>query len=591
MKKKFFIGISAILLLTLLTMTSPVSATDYAGHDFSEDYFAVEVDLIPDPVNPDVINDLVTGVEGTDSVPETDLQFYMTYMNDSGIEVAYSALEKMEHSIKLRDILPEPAANAIDLFGTSAQKAALDEGIFHINASAPFQQLVQHFNTPWGSDAFVTNNFMALVAYSANETDKLLDPGDEIYLGYTFTVQAFINEINDVLFDHGFPIIPDYDYEASFEVTADGYKFGIKYTNMFVVWQQIGVRPRGPDLFTAAGLQLPPTKGIVYGRDIVAASVLDHLAFEYIFTVEEIDFGTTPPITVNLGTVETRYHIGETNLLITQDNDSFIASHSTDWSATPPFVDAPVYEQDIPADLQGVDLNDLGLVSPDVPPFPSQISVTLPEMAFFVGDDAKMRMKIKNDFGLTVLTTTNWYDVKVVEQTFTTHVQDTGNPIELKKDGNVFFWTSFKEKDYYYLRELNFPPYNIDDTVPRDVYVQMFIPTPAWGITGVAKEYFAIEVGLAFGFTKFIALKIAPEILYPGSGTIVVDRFLYLTLVQFPEWLGGEIYHDPAYSAVAAVAAAGTTDTNNGDGGIPGFEFLTVLLAIPALYALYRKRR
>ncbi|MFX0151559.1 MAG: Heimdall-CTERM domain-containing surface protein, partial [Candidatus Hodarchaeota archaeon] len=217
--------------------------------------------------------------------------------------------------------------------------------------------------------------------------------------------------------------------------------------------------------------------------------------------------------------------------------------------------------------------------------------VTLPPMAFFVGDDAKMRMKIKNDFGLTVLTATNWYDVKVVEQTFTTHVQDTGSPIELKKDGNVFFWTSFKEKDYYYLRELNFPPYNIDPTTKRDVYVQMFIPTPAWGITDVAIEYFAIEIGLAFGFTKFVATKIAPEILYPGSGTIVVNRFLYLTLVEFPEWLGGEIYHDPAYSAVAAVAAVDDGDTDTQTGDVPGFEFLTIFLAIPALYALYRKRR
>ncbi|MFX0049802.1 MAG: hypothetical protein ACFE8U_00790, partial [Candidatus Hermodarchaeota archaeon] len=531
MKKKFFIGISVILLLTLLTMTSPVNAADYAGHDFSEDYFAVEVDIYPDPVNPVVIHDLVTGAENPDSVEDTDLQFYMTYMNDSGIEVAYSALEKMEHWIKLKDILPGEAVNVIDVFGTPEQKAALEVGIFHINASAPFQQLVQHFNTPWGSDAFVTNNFMALVAYSANETDKLLDSGDELYLGYTFTVQAFIDEINDVLITNGFPTIPDYDYEASFEVTADGYKFGINYTNMFVVWQQIGVHPRGPDIFTAAGLNLPPTNGIVYGRDIVAASVLDHLAFEYIFTVEEIDLGTTPPIKVNLGTVETRYHIGETNLLITQDDQSFITDHSANWTITPPFIDTPVYTQDIPTDLQGLDLNDYGLPV-EVPAFPAQISVTLPPMAFFVGDDAKMRMKIKNDFGLTVLTATNWYDVKVVEQTFTTHVQDTGSPIELKKDGNVFFWTSFKEKDYYYLRELNFPPYNIDPTTKRDVYVQMFIPTPAWGITDVAIEYFAIEIGLAFGFTKFVATKIAPEILYPGSGTIVVNRFLYLTLVE-----------------------------------------------------------
>ena len=115
--------------------------------------------------------------------------------------------------------------------------------------------------------------------------------------------------------------IPNFDYEASFAQTATGYDFGINYTNMFVLWQELDVSLRSPDVLTAAGLQLPDTKGIIYGQDIVAASVLDHLAFEYSFEVEEIELSTTPAITVNLGTVETRYHIGETNFLMTMNDD------------------------------------------------------------------------------------------------------------------------------------------------------------------------------------------------------------------------------------------------------------------------------
>jgi hypothetical protein len=598
MKKKILIGISVVVLFTVLTLSSSVRAASFAGHDFSEDYFAVEVDLATtDPIgDPDVIRDLVTGVEEPDSDPENDLQFYMNFMNHSGIEVAYSALEKYENSIKLEELLPTAAVDIIDLFGTAAQKAALEEEIFHLNATAPFQQLVQHFKTPWDSDAFVANNFMTLVAYSygTGTDDLMMDSGDELYIGYTFSVQAIIDKINEILatYSSGYQI-PYFDFDATFEKIDTGYKFGINYTNMFVLWQKIDVRPRVPDILKVAQLDLPAAGGIIYGQDVVAMSVLDHLAFEYIFEVEEIDLGTTPPITVNLGTITSHYHIGETNFMLTLDEEPFITSHSGNWTYDP-FVADTDYVFDIPEGLQGVDLNDLGLATPDVPPLPASVTVPLPEMAFYILDDAKMRMKIVNDFGISVVTATNWFDVDVVEQTFTTHVQDPDKDIELEKDGNVFFWTSFQNKDYYYLRELNFPPYNIDPTVKRDVYVQLFDPT-GWGITGVAKEYFAAEHHLAIGFTIFIASQIAPEIVYPSSGVTVVDHFLYLTFVEFPEWYGGEIYHDPAYSAVAAVAASpGDTTTDGEDDtgiGIPGFEIVSVLLAIPPLYALYRKKR
>ncbi|MHA1542903.1 MAG: hypothetical protein ACTSQH_07990, partial [Candidatus Hodarchaeales archaeon] len=141
MKKKFIMGSSVIFLLILLTFTSPVQAADYAGHNFSEDHFAVEIDLYPNAANPDVIYDLVSGVEGTDSVPDTDLQFFMSYMNDSGIEVAYSALEKMEHWIKFRDLLPEAVTTVIDNTPgvdvlIPGATAALDANIVHVNATA-----------------------------------------------------------------------------------------------------------------------------------------------------------------------------------------------------------------------------------------------------------------------------------------------------------------------------------------------------------------------------------------------------------------------------------------------------------------------
>ncbi|MHA2156709.1 MAG: hypothetical protein ACXABU_15300, partial [Candidatus Hodarchaeales archaeon] len=198
--KSFFLVIFCILALISPYFTISETA-DYAGHDFSEEHFAVEIDLYPSPVNPDVIYDLLTGVEGTDSVPGADLQFFMSYMNNSGIEVAFSALEKLEHWIKFRDLLPEDTVTLLEALGGLAPPGtaeALDSNIFHVNTTAPFQQLVQHYNTPWGTEAFVTNNFLGLIAYSKGTGgDPLrMDSGDNLYMGYTFTVQDLIDSFN-----------------------------------------------------------------------------------------------------------------------------------------------------------------------------------------------------------------------------------------------------------------------------------------------------------------------------------------------------------------------------------------------------------
>jgi len=109
MKRKILFGSSVILLLIILTFTSPASAATFAGHDFTEEYFAVEVDLaVDDPSQPDVISDLLNAAAPTgDSNEAFDVQFYMNYMNNSGIETAFSALEKVEYDLKFEDLLSE----------------------------------------------------------------------------------------------------------------------------------------------------------------------------------------------------------------------------------------------------------------------------------------------------------------------------------------------------------------------------------------------------------------------------------------------------------------------------------------------------
>jgi hypothetical protein len=588
MNKKFLMGISVITLLTILIFTTPASAVDYAGHAFSEEYFAVEVDLESNPSDPDVIRDLVDASATTgDSDENEDLQFYMAYMNNSGIEAAYSAFELLQHDITFGSLLSTQVHDI--LYAIPEYRAVLDTTIFSVNATAPFQQLVQHFTTPWEDDVFVTNNFMSLVAYSTDPTDQVMDSDDELYMGYTFSVQQLIDALNGVLAANGHAAdqIDQFNVIPYFEKVGPGeFKFGINYTNMFVLWQPIDAVPRGVNIFGTTvpdALISDSTGGIVFGHEIVAASLLDYLSFEYIFTTEEVTLGTNEAI---IGTVETHYNIGETNLLITKGETLPTAN----WNHTPlENIDA-YYLMDIPDAVADQTI-------PGLPNIPTAINITVPGLNFYLDDDAKARIRMQNGFGITVATATTTFGVSVQNPTFADNTGAASPTIDLAMGGNTYFFTDFEGKDSYKLRGLE-DLWGIDPNLDRPVYIIPFDPT-GWTITGAAKIYFAVEFALAYGFTKFIAEQLTPQLFdMAGDATVYVDTILYFTFTEFPEWYGGEIIHDPAYSAVAAVTAGTETSTSGlppgsttTEGTIPGFELITGLLAIAPLFALFRKRR
>ncbi|MHA2223752.1 MAG: Heimdall-CTERM domain-containing surface protein [Candidatus Hodarchaeales archaeon] len=600
MKKRFFLGISAIFLLAILSLTSPVSATEIVSHSFAEEFFAVELDLVgsgdPSPNDenrkPDLIRDLLNSSNNEpDSNVNEDFQFYLAYMNDSGIEVAFSALEKVEHDVTFGDLLETPARTVLRGLNFDT---ALDTVIFHVNATAPFQQLVQHYNTPEGEDVFVTNNFMALIAYSygTGVDPDLMDTGDKIYLGYTLSVQEIIDAVNEVLVGKTDYRVGHFDYEASFEELSDGYKFGMKYTNMFVLWQEILVEPKGitDHIFGGTGvpqnwLRTDTDYGIVFGAEIAAASVLDYLSFDYTFKTTE--FTTALNEKVVHGTVTTQYDIGETNFLITKDPQSYIDDNSANWTSSP-FTAAPSYTFTIPQTLQNWQHSILDIS------IASSVTINLPDLAFYVNDDAKTRIKMHDGFGLTVATATSSFSVSLETPDIGT-LEDNPDRIDI----STYFFTEFTDKKTYKLLGLD-ELWGISNTTDRDVHIRLFDPS-GWIFVNhpAAKKYFQVEFEMAYGFTRFVAKRLSPQLTNThigGDATVhVSSKMLYFTFTEFPEWYGGEIIHDPAYSAVAAVAAAGdSTDTSSGpptSGGIPGFELLSVLLAIPPLFALYRKRR
>ncbi|MFW9856619.1 MAG: Heimdall-CTERM domain-containing surface protein [Candidatus Thorarchaeota archaeon] len=585
MKKKLLMGFSVIFLLALVMISTPVSAaSSFVGHSFSEDYFAVEVDVaVVDPANPDLIRDLYNASAATGDSDETeDKQFFFAYMNNSGIETGFSALEKYEHNLTLLDLFHDDIKTVLDSPLFPQYQDALRTPIFHINATAPFQQLVQHWTVPWDNEeVFVTNNFMSLIAYSSNSTDTTMDAGDEIYMGYTFGLQEGIDGFNDVFADNGHSYrINHFDYFPFFETVENGYRFGINYTNLFVLWQPISVELGGIDILGDANLVADNPGGIVFGKNIVAASVLDYLSFEYEFTTQ-INSGANAHV---LGTTTTHYNIGETNFLVIA-GETVNMSETWDYS---PFTDQPNYTFQMPSSLVSVDVLGKNI--------PASKTVFFPNMAFYFNDDAKRRMNMQNGFGLTVATATTSIGLSNPE-----HTDETDNPtqrrISLDSGGNTFFYTEFTGKYTYLLQGLENAPWNIDPAVPRNVEIHLFDPTNwAWAIPDVSKVYFKLEFALAYQFTKWFAVQLEPGLLPPGDEGVYFNFVLYFTFTEFPEWYGGEIIHDPAYSAVAALAAGDTTTTGPGPGDtttgpISGFELLSVVLAIPPLVALYRKRR
>jgi hypothetical protein len=250
----------------------------------------------------------------------------------------------------------------------------------------------------------------------------------------------------------------------------------------------------------------------------------------------------------------------------------------------------------IPDELANFNFDPYGL--PDIP---NSVTVDLPELAFFVDDDAKVRMRKENGFGLTVATSTTSFGVDVVDPEYE-HADDT---INCKMGGKTYFFTEFTDKDTYNLLGLDHIWPELDPNTDRDVEIITFDPS-GWGAIdfGIAKVYFAVEFALAYGFTIFMAEQIGEFMSMSSSATAYVSvDLLYFTFTEFPEWYGGEVIHDPAYSAVAAMAfetpesssvppgESSEEEPEQPSDGVPGFEILSVLLGILPLYALYRKRR
>ncbi|MFX0116798.1 MAG: hypothetical protein ACFFB3_19780 [Candidatus Hodarchaeota archaeon] len=588
-----------VLLFAQFAPAAAVTLQDITGYSLENDKFAVTLDmnqdfysLITNPsFAPDANRIQMTGdlLDSSNSkiVQDTtytkdDQEFYMAYANKDGIQAAYNALMKFEHNVSAAepldifwDELNLPPA--VDTFKSQILGYAAQHSVGYVNATAPFQALAEHWrtlpdpNSGQSTDFFVTNNYVALMAYTASAADPYLGPEDQKYLGYTFAFNYFRDAVNTKIEQNTGTanFVKPYNAEPFFRSVTNGYEFGIKYSNLFVIWQAIpGAR------IDNAGT------AVIYGDKIVAASLLDSLTFTYTFTTRNLGPSTVDPSVEEIhGDIQAKYDFGKTNLLIIRDDT--IPSEGT-WDHSFALDDAAA-DYVFPLPQVFVDIvNDI----PTIDNFPTEVTVPLPSMAFYLNEDAQRRIGwYSGGYGMAMTTMTNTFAVGITPTYPTGELADP-ETIDILSEGEKAFTTTFSGKYSYTLDHWN---NSLDGSY--DVEIDYLPRIVAWN---VGKFYFALEIGLLKVFGYILAKEMGLDTIADQGRLFLEDHSAYYTLTQYWKWDGGAIEHDPTYTAISGKAEEGdgtgtATESSAGD-FVPGFEFLVVALAAIPLF-IYKKRK
>ncbi|MHA2499171.1 MAG: hypothetical protein ACXAEL_06360, partial [Candidatus Hodarchaeales archaeon] len=232
----------------------------------------------------------------------------------------------------------------------------------------------------------------------------------------------------------------------------------------------------------------------------------------------------------------------------------------------------------------------LDIVDSLVSGFPEQITVPLPDLTFYLNDDAKRRIGYsEGGYGMTMVTMTNAFAVGMTPA----HPDTAGkitDTIDILANGEKAFVTSFTEKTDYTLSGL---PADMTGNGPHTAIIDYF-PAGNTYIQNLGTFYFELEVGFAKAFLYLLALEMGLDNAADQGRIVDVAHHAYVTLTEYPAWNGGAIDHDPTYTAISGQGEGGTGSESEEDSSAgafaPGFEFLTVFLAAIPL-VLYKKRK
>lgn len=265
--------LTSIGIISFLSMGTPGLAKannlrQAIGHSFAEDGWSILYDAwggkVEQDYNPGPYADDIT--DGTtDNNTDIDMKFFIAYTNYHGVQTAYLALQNFSWDVD----------SDLSLYGC-----------------APYQVLLQHFK-PIGYDdlhCFVVNRFLGLLAYRdvAGGTEGLPDDTDNLYLGWGFRSEwhkALFNWLlkNNSITETKYLFSENKKCTATpIALTEEGntYKYGIKYENLFVLWQTIATE----------GLDDTVTKADIV-KWCTAVGLLDELTFTYVISYEEIEGG------------------------------------------------------------------------------------------------------------------------------------------------------------------------------------------------------------------------------------------------------------------------------------------------------------
>jgi hypothetical protein len=289
--------LTSVLLLGVFIVSSlgsVMALTNYTitvqtGHNFTEEYWAIEYDV----TSGKLLKDYTPGEfqdEYNSSLPDRapyfDANYYIAYLQTGQVQTLYMAF--LNHSRDTRNTT---------FFGMS-----------------PYQIIQQHFRTPAGKHVIVQNSFAGLLAYQdTGIKNGVPDRNDSVYYGHSLSSQYYKYLLNNRLqLTLGYRPLNESRLPTAtpkiIEKTVDGdnfeYTFGITYENIFTVWSSIAVDNDLNSTDTAADL---------LGK-IVAFSTMESLEFTY-----KVSGSFAADRAVNI-TTTTEYDIGRvSNLWVIND--------------------------------------------------------------------------------------------------------------------------------------------------------------------------------------------------------------------------------------------------------------------------------
>ncbi|MFQ5819889.1 MAG: hypothetical protein ACE5I5_07890 [Candidatus Heimdallarchaeota archaeon] len=527
-KKPVLTTLVAFLVLFSGISVSSVSARSILGHDSAEQYFALVVDLNRPDDDPqtgaNVIRDFFDEAnEQEDTMPEVNNEFFLSYLNDSGFQVLYTAM--LEHSANV---------NVLDPYEGEVTR--------QFNQTAPFQILAEHFLSPRGRHVFITITYEGLAAYTvspAPETpqENKLSRDDEIFMGYTLSGQFLLERLSSVIDTEPYQwnAMPFFEYNEE----DHSYMFGVTYTNLLTAWYNLDVSPKQPsdEIY------------LVRAEHIRSFTLLDELTFRYKVTFNETE-------DTLISNISSEYDIGEVKLmgiLYPIGNDKEITTALA--LAEDETIDGTVFGAEEPWEFA-------------------------PNHGIVLYTDGKARGRITGLYadyglGLSVLSSMNIVrldrhprlrlDEGTAQEDLSEVDQDINETVDVDVSEERVFRTDFAAKPHYTLDYLNgtqIPDLQVFQTAIRARRLHTQRMGHFHSITNHLLRRLAMWIHPAI--RQRLQSDVRPVYDQLGDIGLNLDHAILRIGIQFPQWDGYRIIHDPVFTAYS-VPQTITTST-------PGIE-------------------